>query len=251
MNWLSTAANLGDDQVKAKWSWIENPGGETLQVRDALYGLLESEQDAAATGGSMTYASAQMALAQAAFGDVRGLVAGLADELLDAVPAEGEWSIRQTLQHMLEVELSYRTRVEWAVNRRDADPLQRPDSLGPKPEESLLEGGFDLALGRLASARARSDSSLGSIREAQLSRPTTWAGYDVDVAFRLRRFASHVSEHTIQVEKALDALGVRLGEARRIVRRISAMRGLHERRTDPARLAELDRLATERLSRLG
>ena len=42
-----------------------------------------------------------------------------------------------------------------------------------------------------------------------MTRPTIWARYDVDVRFRLHRFAAHVIEHTIQCEKALAALGWR------------------------------------------
>lgn len=250
IDWLAAAANLDDDQVQLSWSWRENPGGETLQVRDALYGLFERELDVVAASEAKTYASAQMALAQSAFGDLRGLLAGLADQILDSTSRRSEWTIRQILQHVLEVELSYRTQVEWALARKNGEPVERPGSLKPMPEETILDGGISSVVDRIGSARLRSDSSLNDIKENSLGRPTIWAGYNVDVAFRLRRFASHLTEHTIQVEKALDAIGIRIGEARRIVRRISATRGLHELRTDSARLGELDHLAALRISQL-
>jgi len=250
MDWLAAAAKLDDDRLGGEWTWTENPRGETLQVRDALYALLENELDAAARVRHDTYASAQMAMAQAAFGDLRGLLAGSASQLLDSTPAEGEWTIRQTLKHMLEVELSYRSHIEWAVTRKDSEPVRRPDSMAPKPDETVLEGNVAAVLDRLAAARARTDSSLSDIKEEMFGRPSIWVGHDVDVAFRLRRFASHISEHTIQVEKALDSLSVRLGEARRIARRMSAARGLHERKTSAERLGELDRRAAARISSL-
>jgi len=58
-----------------------------------------------------------------------------------------------------------------------------------------------------------------------MTRPTIWGRYDVDVRFRLHRFAAHVVEHTVQCEKALDALGWRATEGRRIVRRLAALLG--------------------------
>jgi len=244
ISWLAEASRIDDAQIQGPWTWAESPSGETLQVRNALYLLLEREQDAAAAATYATYAAQQLALAQVAFGDLRGLLAGLNDELLDASPAPGEWTIRQTLKHALEVELSYRTNTEWAVARADSEPIRRPDALGPRPEESALEGGIDAALTRIAGARARSDSSLAETKSEALTRPSLWAGHEVDVAFRLRRFASHLVEHTIQVEKALDSLGVRASEARRILRRISAVRGRHERATGAAGLAGMDARAS-------
>ena len=58
-----------------------------------------------------------------------------------------------------------------------------------------------------------------------MTRPTQWVQYDVDVRFRLHRFAAHIMEHTVQSEKALAALGWRATEGRRIVRRLTALIG--------------------------
>jgi hypothetical protein len=77
-----------------------------------------------------------------------------------------------------------------------------------------------------------------------------WAGYAVDVRFRLLRFAGHIAEHTVQIEKALEALGWRSSEAERVVRRISAARGAHELSTDGAALDGLDSMHAERAAAL-
>lgn len=58
-----------------------------------------------------------------------------------------------------------------------------------------------------------------------MTRPTIWARYDVDVRFRLHRFAAHVIEHTIQCEKALVALDWQPTEGRRIARQLTALVG--------------------------
>ena len=58
-----------------------------------------------------------------------------------------------------------------------------------------------------------------------MTRPTQWIHYQIDVRFRLHRFAAHVVEHTVQCEKTLAALGWRIAEGRGIARRISAALG--------------------------
>ena len=49
--------------------------------------------------------------------------------------------------------------------------------------------------------------------------------YDIDVRFRLHRFAPHIVEHTVQCEKTLLALGWRPTEGRRIARYVAAAIG--------------------------
>src|SRR5205823_13756876 len=104
---------------------------------------------------------------------------------------------------------------------------------------------------RFAEHRAATDEALAELSETALARPTIWSDAEVDVRFRLHRFGSHIAEHTYQCEKAVRALGAFGGDARAIAMRIGAMRGLHERRTDPARLHTLDGALDEkaRLSR--
>ena len=58
-----------------------------------------------------------------------------------------------------------------------------------------------------------------------MTRPTQWIQYDVDVRFRLHRFASHLVEHTIQCEKTLATLDCPMTEGRRIVRRLTSLIG--------------------------
>ncbi len=85
----------------------------------------------------------------------------------------------------------------------------------------------------------------------ELQRPTVWGGFDVDVRFRLHRFAGHLIEHTIQCEKTLAELATfRETEARRIVRRISATRGGHEHISSPSVVTALDKTLLSRAKHL-
>src|SRR5438105_15438497 len=114
---LRAYAALPGEQMEKPWTWRED--GPTLHVRDALYRSLEEEQAAASVAEGGSEAARILSLAQRAFGDLRGLVAGLDESLFDAAPAPGEWTLRQTLGHLLLVELRYDASTGWARRRAD------------------------------------------------------------------------------------------------------------------------------------
>jgi hypothetical protein len=242
---LARLAVLSDaDLLREDWAFR----GNATEIGYALYHGLEEEQRAViAAPRARTESARILGLAQSAFGDLRGLLAGLEDALLDRAPAKGEWSLRETLAHLIEVERSYRASTEYALARTAAEPVKAPDARRPKPDPADTAGGIADIVARVASRRAETDTRLGDLAEADLSRPTIWSGFPVDVRHRLHRFASHITEHTYQCEKAIRALDAYGGDARTICRRIGAMRGLHERRSDTATLHALDAALAEKV----
>jgi hypothetical protein len=232
---LTRYAALTEQRLSEPWRWPDQEGGG-LEVRDALLRSLELEL-AALSGADwgLSEAARAVALGQAAFGDLRGLLCGQPDPLLDAEPGDGEWTLRQVLQHVLFVERRYQVQTAYAASRSDDDPVR------VEPEVPVEDAATVAAwLASLAAAREEGRRAL-AIPDERLRRPTIWAGYAVDVRFRLHRFTGHLAQHTIQCEKVLGRLGHPEGEARRLVRRISAARGGHEWLSDPALLAGLDR----------
>jgi hypothetical protein len=226
-------------------------------VRYALYNALEEEQRAASTAPVAATESARiLELAQIAFGRLRGVLTGVDDELLDREPAAGEWSLRRTLAHAIGVERSYRANTELALVRGDGDPLSLPQDPDmpvrtatgeyrrPRPDPADTAGGLLDIVAAFARRRAETDASLSTLNEIQLRRPSQWgAAQDsavIDVRFRLHRFASHIVEHTVQCEKAIESLGVTLNDPRAVARSIGATRGAHERRSSRAVLDALD-----------
>ena len=240
---LAVLATLTDaDLARQFWSFRGTEFGGY-----ALYHALEEEQRAVVDAPSIPSESAWiMGLAQSAFGDLRGLLAGLDDALLDRAPAEGEWALRQILAHAIGVERSYRTNTEYSITRGSEEPVLMPVERRPAPDPADASGGALDILGRFAARRAETDAALGAVAETALARPTRWGALEVDVRFRLHRFASHIAEHTYQCEKAIRALGAYGGDARAIARRIGAMRGLHERRSPHDRLQALDAALAEK-----
>ena len=247
---LIGCAALDEEALARPWTWR----GRQTDVRYALYRTLEDAQEAhvRASAGEHPESRRILALAQHAFGALRGLVAGLPGALLDKTPRAGEWPLRETLSHMLAVEQRYALQTRYAVDRADREPIRMPEDRLPPTAPTNVGGEIEAILARLTEARAETNRWLGDVAPAAMTRPAVWAGYDVDVRFRLHRFAAHVVEHTIQCEKTLLALGWRQTEGRRIARRLAAVIGeveglgaVADAREVEARLAE--RLASVRL----
>ncbi|HEV2012106.1 MAG TPA: DinB family protein [Candidatus Limnocylindria bacterium] len=234
---LGRLAQLTDAELQREWTFR----GTQMDLGYALYHALEQEQRAVIEAPRGPTESARiLSLAQSAFGELRGLLAGRPDALLDRAPALGEWTVRETLAHAIGVERSYRAQCQYAAGRSAAEPVKLPEERRPQPDPVHTAGGVAEILERFAEQRAETDAKLAALDETALGRPTYWGGAEVDVRHRLHRFASHIAEHTNQCQKAVRALGAFGGDARAIARRIGAMRGLHERRTDDARLRALD-----------
>jgi hypothetical protein len=200
-------------------------------------------------------ASRILTLAQVEFGRLRGLLAALDDDLLDRAPAKGEWSVRETMVHSIGVERSYRANTQHALVRRDDEPLRLSAERRPKPDPADTAGGVLDILAAFATRRAETDAALAGLDAAQLVRPSQWGPYEVmhqiDVRFRLHRFASHILEHAVQCEKTMESIGITLNDPRAVVRAIGAMRGAHERRSRRAVLDALDAALIARADAIG
>jgi hypothetical protein len=241
---MTRLAGLPDLAMDGAWEWTGHEGWP-LQGRDALYLSLldESREDVPSVEPARL-----LGYAGGALGSLCGLLAGRPDDLLDRSPGESEWSIRQILGHILLTERRYLAQTRHAATRGDGEPVRI--ELGMELDPGETQGGMADLLGRLLAARDDSQQ-LSAVSLSALDRPSVWAGYNVDVRFRLLRFGVHIAEHTIQCERTLVSLGETSGEARRIVRLIWAARGRHRPWTPATRLEELDALHSERTAALG
>lgn len=210
--------------------------GRTARGQFVLYDLLRHEQAPAAgpQPAHRTEAARIQDLAQAAFGDLVGLLVGRDDSLLENA-RDGEWSLRDLLRHAIAVELRYAAQVEYAAGRGNEEPLAIPDDrlpcdrLSPPDGEfgDSRTGGIARVLELLGKARRLTDERLAHLTDAALERPSLWGKLEMPVRMRLHQTAAHLTEVVIQTEKCLG--GELDSEARRIVRRCSAVRGAHER----------------------
>lgn len=238
---LARLASLSDDDLPRPVAFRGTPSDARYAL---VYATLEREQ-AAVVRARIRYAGTEaqriLGLAQVAYGDLRGLLAGMDGAALDRAPGEGQWSARETLRHTIGVERSYRANTAHAIHRTADEPLALPAERRPPPDPADTEGDGSRIAERLGARRRETDAELGRTTEEEMSLPSRWGDRDVDVRFRLHRLASHLVEHTVQCERALEAAVGPFGDARRAVRRISVARAMHERITPPDGLADLDR----------
>jgi len=246
---MTGMAVLTDEQMAMPWKWRDQ--GALLEVRDAFHRSLEAEfaQATAVRELPVDETAAAYLLAQRAAGDLCGLLAGLPDEILGRQPAVGEWSLRETMRHVIETEAHFRIKTLWAIDRSAEDPIEPPAELHPSAPDVSGDAASWIAM--LLEQRAITDAEFVRVTSDDLVKPSTWSGHPVDARFRLHRPASHLVEHTNQCEKVLHAIGQDPGEARQLVRAIWAARGGHERLSDPGALARLDDELAARLEGIG
>jgi len=158
------------------------------------------------------------------------------------VAKDGEWTIRQTLGHTVGGQRGYGWASRWwlSIPLGPDRPKRIPQDVLARAEAELPSDD-DEGAGALADIRARLDAVLDNdgtrfapLDPAALALPASWSGTQVDIAFRLARWASHIYEHTVQLDKTLAWLGHQPGEVERIVRDLHTAWGRLESRIWPA-----------------
>jgi hypothetical protein len=223
-------ATLQIPDVTLTHDWLSPGQPDWYDVRRGLYRIYEVLEEAAArvdgwveqTATRPTQAGRILAQANVARWDLHALLLPLTTADLDRSPGGGEWTLRETIAHIVIAQALYTlTTAYWAHQQRAAGvplvPPELPFDRLPTPEWSD---------GTLADLRQRLDTLLdlgiGFLVHlddpAELDKLALWYSYEVTVRFRLHRFAAHLREHTIQVEKTLAMLGREPTEVERISR---------------------------------
>lgn len=238
---LGVLREVPDAALVWPWEWR---GGE-VDVRYGFYRQYEVMEDARArtrpllSGASEAPARPLVAAASTARWNLHGLLAGLDDEVLDRDPGNREWTVRQTLAHIVGGQRYYASYTAWWLARRDAPaedfPQSVPDDAIDLPEEeSEGEGSLADIQRRLDEIVDLSIVAFAHLGAAELAARARWSRLPVDIRFRLVRWASHIREHTIQVEKTLGYIGRPLTEVDRLLRLVADAYGRLEKDLLPA-----------------
>jgi hypothetical protein len=223
-----TLAAISDDVLTRPWTW---KGGSQEELRYGFYRIAESFELAGIgaagvmrAGGAPERSVELVATATAARWELQGLLHGLDAATWDADPGGGEWTVRRTLGHVISSQHGYPVGSSWWLEQRlpadDPDLPRFPEGLGDDlpSEEEEAEGSPAEVRARLDAALDQATERLASLSTEQLAHAARWSGFPVDVGFRQSRWASHIREHTIQVEKTLVMLGVHPSEVDRLIR---------------------------------
>jgi hypothetical protein len=219
---------IPDDALERRWRWLPSDIDE-LDVRYGLYRVHESLESAIATiatgrgdsDGSGPAIPALQATAVARW-ELHGALAGLSAADWDADPGGGEWTVRQTVGHIIASQRSYGWFNAWFLTEGFAEGEAIRPPAGALPEEPTEE---DEARGTATEVRARLDhvvdaniAAFAALDGAALGFDARWMGMHIPIDFRLGRYGSHIREHTIQVDKTLAMIGRQPTEVERIVR---------------------------------
>jgi hypothetical protein len=235
--------HLSDGDLESEWNWRAYSEG----VRYAMFRTYEELRTLAAqllaerTTKGAPISTTHHALAQyhAAYRDLQAVLMGIDEALIDKPPAPNEWPLRIILGHTLAAEREFFARIWHAVQRHRTTDLEDDEALKPvemTPEEvAEFVGGhedFERTMNRLSipgimafydSLHKRVLRELTDIKGFELEAESLWweeTPYTVE--FRLHRLDAHLRQHTVQIEKTLDALGRSPSEARRLLRLVYA-----------------------------
>lgn len=255
--------SIPDAALTARWLWNGQDHGDG--VRYGIYRGAEvievaaARLEAALAGAPVRPVGAvRVAPSTIARWALQGRLAALDDSFLDRVARDGEWTVRQTLAHTIDGQRSYGWFTRWWLSQPiGRDRPARPTDEAESASERELPGEAAEGRGTLAEIRSRLDEVLDewAIRDADLdaaalAADASWSGIRVDIDFRLGRWASHMREHTVQLDKTLDWLGYQPSEPARIVRDLHAAWGRVEARIFPTAPAGTEAAVTTILDRM-
>ena len=223
---------VGDDALEAPWTWPDH--GE-LDRRSGFFRIIEDLDavTAAIGAGGVTRPADEAIVAPATIArwELIGLLAPLTEVDLDADPGGGEWTIRQTVAHIIASQHSYGVYTAWwrdqAIGTSDERLPFAPDGLDdPAWDEAIAaNGSTDEIRSRLHVALEEAAVRLSDLSTEDLAHAARWSGLPVTIAIRQGRWASHITEHTVQVDKTLVWLGRQPSEVERLVRLVAAAWG--------------------------
>lgn len=224
---------LPDDKLEIPWVWgPHDEEGVRFAFLRTYQELRELAADIAAErsahGPSITLAQTILAQHQSAYLDLLGVLSSAGDDDLDRVPREGEWPLREVLWHIVRTETNFTLLIEFAVDlARAGSPPRQPEDADRAGYLSRLQyRHFETEGGTLAETLARYKDLHGFVMEAfaSLTGPDLmavslwWEEVPFPVRHRMHRYAAHLAQHTIQVEKTLAWLGKPPSEAARLMR---------------------------------
>jgi hypothetical protein len=232
----SLTLGVPDSDLDREWAWgaYDEEG-----VRFAFFRTYEELRELAAKLASersargLKVSTAQRILAQydQAYRDLQASLLGAGDDAVGREPAEGEWPVRKVVAHIVGAELGFFVVVKYALDRRRSGdgraaeiPDEAWDAIGGLDEASfqaLVDGPFADLESYYETLHGRVVREFAGIHEEELAVPSLyWEGYEMSLRFRLHRFDSHLRQHTVQVDKTLEAIGGPASEAKRLLRLI-------------------------------
>lgn len=231
---------IDDRSLEAFWAW------EAYDEEGVRFGILRTTEQVAdaaveiaalraATGAGPSRAERILGRYLVAWRELWS-VADRADAALDTPPQEGEWPLRTILDHLVEADLGFLVTIRNGLDHLRAGTP--PRLVGADDEQWLALAEVDEAAWRAAfegsledirtfhrANRDRIIARLAGLADNELAATSPfWDGQRPN-RFRLGRFESHLRQHTIQTEKAVQAIIGAPREVERLLRLLARAAG--------------------------
>ena len=230
--------NLPDTALDIAWGWRDYTGEGIrfafFRTYEELTGLAIALREERARTHPLTTAQRLLGEYRAAYLDLHAVCLGLHDETASRAPAEGEWPVRTALSHIIGADMGFFGVIAFALEKHRAgqwspdDKITDPDwdrllKLTEAEYDALLSSPFThLQTGHRA-WHARILHAFSPLTNEEAALPSGyWEKEPFPISFRLGRFASHMRQHTIQIEKTLATISGTPSEARRLNRMLYA-----------------------------
>lgn len=230
---VRATAQLLDEDMGREWKWgaYDEEG-----LRFALLMTHHELRDLAVRLASRRVAEPSeplriLAQYHQAYRDLTGVLAGVATDDLDRAPAEGEWPLRETLEHMIGADHGFLAVCRFALTRsrsghggeptdEEWETFRAPYAEARTSAEDAVSGGaIDAIRDAFATIHIRIMRELRDVTQPELEAPAWFWDGAMPIRFRLHRFEEHYRQHTIQLDKIRDVVRPPT-EAHRLLRNI-------------------------------
>jgi hypothetical protein len=232
------AQGIEDPDLEQEWAWGSY---KSEGVRFAYFRNLEQLRDLAvklnaarfSAGTPVTEAQQILAQYHTAYNDLQAVLSGVGNEYEEKPPAEGEWPLRRISAHIVGADLGFYVVIKFSLDRyrQGLDQLVEIDDetwlgiagMSDSEIDEMIEGPLSGLLSFHRDLHWRILSEFADVDSAEMEMLTRyWEDEPLALRFRMHRFESHMRQHTIQVEKTLDQLGLVPHESQRLLRLIYA-----------------------------
>lgn len=233
-NFAALILPLSEKDLEREWIWKDH---DEEGIRFACFVTLQELRHLAVELSTIRTrpTSAQHILSQyhAAYMDLHAAIFGLSEKDADKVPAEGEWQVRRVYAHILSAEINFTITVRYALEKHRASawtPQRASEEdeyrLAGMNEEGfhlLLEGPFEGMLAYHRNFHPAVIEEFSKITDQELDLPSTfWEETRFPIQHRLHRYEAHYTQHTIQIDKTLAAIGNTPTESMYLIRKLYA-----------------------------
>lgn len=225
---------LSEKDLGHPWVWKDH---DEEGIRFAFFVTLQELRDLAVALATFrsrpTIAQHILSQYHTAYMDLQAAILDLSDGDAERGPAEGEWPVQKVYAHILGTEINFTITVRYAleghragtwspekISDQDADRLA---GISDEEFRTLIHGSLRRMVGYHRQLHQVIVDEFSNITDQELDLPSTfWEETRFPIRHRLHRYEAHFTQHTVQIDKTLVAIGQVPSESKRLLRKIYA-----------------------------